>query len=120
VFDTSIDRDPLEFTLGKSAVIQGFEDAVMGMEPGEKKLATVQADDAYGPYREDMVLLVDRKHFPDETKVEVDQQYEIGQADGQRILVTVTDISDSTVTLDANHPLAGKDLTFEIELVAVG
>ncbi|GAB4344829.1 MAG: peptidylprolyl isomerase [Candidatus Abyssubacteria bacterium] len=119
VFDSSVGREPLEFTLGGGQVIQGFEEAVVGMEPGETKTANVAAEKAYGPHREEMVVPVNRGEFPEHIEPEVGQQLQMRRTDGRSIVVTVTDVSETTVTLDANHPLAGKDLTFDIELVEV-
>ena len=119
VFDTSIERDPLQFTIGEGQLIPGFEQAVVGMSPGESKTVEIPADEAYGPYREELVMVVDRDQLPEDLQPEVGQQLQIRQPDGQTILVKVIDVSESSVTLDANHPLAGKDLTFDIELVEV-
>lgn len=118
VFDSSEGQEPLEFTLGSGEVIPGFEQAVQGMQPGEKKEVTVAADDAYGSHRSDWVLEVGREDFPPNIQPEVGQQLQLSQG-GQSFVVTVTDVSDASVTLDANHPLAGKDLTFELELVEI-
>lgn len=119
VFGSSIDNEPLEFTIGEDEIIQGFEQAVVGMSPGESKTATVLADQAYGPHNEEMVLVVDRNQIPEHLKPEVGQQLEVRQADDQTIVVTVTDVSEESVTLDANHPLAGEDLFFDIQLVEI-
>ncbi len=119
VFDTSVDHDPLQFTIGEGQIIPGFEQAVVGMNPGESKTIKVTADDAYGLHHEEMVLVVDRNQLPADLNPEVGQQLQSRQPDGQTIVVTVTDVSESSVTLDANHPLAGKDLTFEIQLVEI-
>jgi len=119
VFDSSTDRDPLQFTIGEGQIIPGFEQAVIGMNPGESKTVDVPSEKAYGPHREELVMEVDRAKFPEHIKPEVGQQLQIPQAQGQAIIVTVTNISESSVTLDANHPLAGKDLTFDIELVEI-
>jgi FKBP-type peptidyl-prolyl cis-trans isomerase 2 len=119
VFDTSVDRDPLEFTIGEGQIIPGFEEAVVGMNPGESKTITVLADEAFGPYREEMVLVVDRSQFPVDLEAKVGEHLQIGQADGRITVVTVTEISESSVTLDANHPLAGKDLTLDIQLIEI-
>ena len=116
VFDTSINRDPLQFTIGEGQIIPGFEQAVVGMNPGESKTTKVPADKAYGSHHKEEVLVVDRNQFPVDLKPEVGQKLQIRQADGQTIVVTVTAVSESSVTLDANHPLAGKDLTFDIQL----
>ncbi len=119
VFDTSIGGDPLQFTIGDGQLIPGFEQAVVGMRPGESKTVKIPADDAYGPYHEELVIVIDRDQFPEDLQPEIGQQLQIRQADGQIIPVTVIDVSESSVTLDANHPLAGKDLTFDIELVEI-
>lgn len=119
VFDSSLDRDPLQFTIGEGHLIPGFQQAVIGMNPGESKTATIPADEAYGPHREEMVVVVDREQFPRHLRPQVGQQLEIHQADDRTIVVMVTDVTETSVTLDANHPLAGKDLTFEIELVEI-
>ncbi|HYO14113.1 MAG TPA: peptidylprolyl isomerase [Thermoanaerobaculia bacterium] len=118
VFDSSEGQEPLEFTLGSGEVIPGFEQAVQGMQPGEKKEVTVAADDAYGSHRSDWVLEVGREDFPPNIQPEVGQQLQLSQG-GQSFVVTVTGVSDASVTLDANHPLAGKDLTFELKLVEI-
>jgi len=119
VFDTSIDRDPLQFTIGEGWLIPGFEEAVVGMNPGESKTTTIPADKAYGPYYEEMVVEVSRSQFPEDLEPEVGQQLQILQADGRAIVVRVTEVSESSVTLDANHPLAGKDLIFDIQLMEI-
>ncbi len=117
VFDTSDDQEPLEFIIGGGQVIPGFEQAVVGMEPGETKTTTIPPDEAYGPHREDMVLTVDRDVFPEEINPEPGQQLQVQQTHGEAAIVVVSAVSDSTVTLDANHPLAGQPLTFDIHLV---
>jgi peptidylprolyl isomerase len=119
VFDTSIDRDPLQFTVGEGQLIPGFEQAVAGMNPGESKTTKVPADKAYGPHRKEMAHAVDRNQFPAHLKPEVGQRLQLRQADGRTMVVTVTDVSESSVTLDANHPLAGEDLTFDIRLIEI-
>ena len=106
-------------TIGEGEVIPGFEEAVVGMNPGESKKVVIPAENAYGPRHEEMVLVVDRQNLPEGVDPQVGQQYQIPQSDGQSIVVTVTDASDSSVTLDGNHPLAGRALTFEIELLEV-
>jgi peptidylprolyl isomerase len=120
VFDSSANRDPLEFTLGDGLLIPGFEQAVLGMSPGESKTAEVSADQAYGPHREAMVVEIDRQEFPPHFQPEVGQQLQIPQSEGQVARLIVTAVSEQKVTLDANHPLAGRDLTFDIQLVEIG
>jgi FKBP-type peptidyl-prolyl cis-trans isomerase 2 len=119
VFDSSVDRDPLEFVLGEGQLIAGFEQAVLGMTPGESKTEKIPAEEAYGPHREEMVVEVERQQLPDNIPLDVGQQLQIQQAPNQIIPVVITAIAESKVTLDANPPLAGKDLIFEIELVGI-
>lgn len=119
VFDTTTDRSPLRFTIGEGQIISGFERAVIGMNPGESKTTEVPADKAYGPHHEEMVVVVDRDQLPGRLEPKVGQQLQIRQEDGRTIVVRVTDVSESSVTLDANHPLAGKDLTFDIRLMEI-
>ncbi len=119
IFDSSKDRDPLSFNLGKNEVITGFENAVMGMEEGESKAITIPSDEAYGDYKKNLVIPVGRDKIPSDINPEVGMQLESVQPDGKRIPVTVTEVEDDQVTLDANHPLAGQDLHFDIELVEI-
>ncbi|MFC1977260.1 peptidylprolyl isomerase [Chloroflexota bacterium] len=117
IFDTSVGREPLEFTIGANQMIPGFEGAVRGMQVGQVKTVTIPAEEAYGPHDEDMVLLVGLDKLPENLNPAVGHRLQIQQEDGNTAVVVVTDISDTMITLDANHPLAGKALTFEIELV---
>jgi peptidylprolyl isomerase len=119
VFDSSAEREPIEFSIGQGMVIPGFEEAAVGMSPGDSKTVTIPADRAYGTYRPELVMIVDRERIPPDLSLSVGQQLEISQNSGQAIPVIVTDIADAEVTLDANHPLAGEDLTFDIELVEI-
>ncbi|MFA7562112.1 MAG: peptidylprolyl isomerase [Methanoculleus sp.] len=119
VFDTSGEQTPLEFTIGSGQIIPGFERAVVGMEPGETKTATIPPEEAYGLHREEMTITVEREQFPDEINPEPGQQLQVQQPDGRMALVVISDVSESTVTLDANHPLAGQPLTFDIRLVDI-
>lgn len=118
VFDSSNGRDPLAFTLGQNQVIPGFENAVAGMQVGEEKTVTIPAAEAYGPHRDELVLVVERSQLPEGLDPATGQQLQLSQG-GQSYLVTVTDVSEQEVVLDANHPLAGRDLTFELRLVDV-
>lgn len=118
VFDSSSGRDPLEFTIGEGRVIPGFEKAVEGMEVGEERTVTIPAQEAYGERRDEMVATVGRDQFPPTIDPEVGQQLQMNQ-NGQAIPVRVTDVSEESVTLDANHPLAGQDLKFDVELVEI-
>jgi len=119
IFDTSLGREPVEFILGAGQVIPGFEEAVVGMSPGESKVVKVLAEQAYGPYQPELVLEVDRNEVPPDLDLEVGLQLVLRQPEGGLIPVTVTKLSESMVTLDANHPLAGKDLIFDIQLMEI-
>ncbi len=119
VFDSSEGRDPLEFTLGSGQVIPGFDNAVDGMSVGDKKVAEIPADQAYGPRQDDAMQDVPREQIPAEIPLEVGLQLQMQAPTGQVVPVTVVEITDETVKLDANHMLAGKDLTFAIELVSI-
>ncbi|HET9581544.1 MAG TPA: peptidylprolyl isomerase [Gemmatimonadota bacterium] len=119
VFDTSQGRSPLEFTIGEGEVIPGFEAAVVGMEPGDSKTITVEPPEGYGERRRDLMVDVERARFPADMEVEVGRQIQIQQADGSPRVATIARVDQESVTLDVNHPLAGKDLRFDIELVEI-
>jgi peptidylprolyl isomerase len=119
VFDTSEGREPLEFTLGGGQVIAGFDEAVTGMAVGEKKSVKVPVDKAYGPRNEELVIAAPKEHVPADINPEVGQKLQMGGPNGELVVVTVVEITDSHIMLDANPPLAGQDLNFDIELVAV-
>uniref|UniRef100_A0A831UET2 Peptidyl-prolyl cis-trans isomerase n=1 Tax=Geobacter metallireducens TaxID=28232 RepID=A0A831UET2_GEOME len=121
VFDSSEEggSGPLEFTIGEGEVIPGFEEAVIGMNAGEAKTVTIPVEQAYGPRMEELVAEVEREYLPQDAEPKLGQQYEVTQDDGQVFNVTVTGMNDTTVTLDANHPLAGRDLVFDIKLVEI-
>ncbi|MEQ8754261.1 MAG: peptidylprolyl isomerase [Coleofasciculus sp. G1-WW12-02] len=119
VFDSSLNREPIEFTIDAGQVIPGFEQAVLGMTPGDSKTEMIPMDKAYGPHRSEMVLEVTRDKMPPDLNPEIGQQLQIQQPNGRVIPVVITDVTDSNVRLDANHPLAGQDLTFDIQLVEI-
>jgi peptidylprolyl isomerase len=116
VFDTSDEKKPLQFKVGEGKLIKGFEAAVIGMEPGELKTVQIPADKAYGPHHPEMVMVIDRKEVPSTITPKVNQMLQVRQKDGTSFAVKVTKVSEETLTLDANHPLAGRDLTFDIRL----
>ena len=120
IFDSSEEREPLSFTLGEGQVIPGFEEAVEGMGEGEKKKTTIPAEQAYGPRRDELILSVPRERFPEDVDPEVGQRLQMQTQEGEVVPVVVADLEEDVVQLDANHPLAGKDLTFDIELIEVG
>jgi peptidylprolyl isomerase len=119
VFATTGSRAPLQLKIGQGQVIPGFENAVVGMGPGESTTAKIPAARAYGPHRKEMTQTIPREQFPKHLKPIVGQVLKDHQEDGEIVNVTVADVSESSVTLDANHPLAGKDLIFDIRLVEI-
>jgi peptidylprolyl isomerase len=120
VFDSTQGQNAVEFTLGTAALMNGFQQAVLGMSPGESKTERIPNQLAYGPYQEALCLQVDRTIFRAERVTpEVGMQLEVRDSEGKAIPVRVTEVSDTNVKLDANHPLAGKDLVFDINLVEI-
>ncbi len=119
VFDTSENREPLRFTIGEGNIIPGFEHAVIGMSPGDSKTERIAADQAYGPYREDMILEVERTRFPEDIEPQVGLPLQLRRSDGQTQSAVVSEVTDEMVKLDANHPLAGQDLIFDIQLLEI-
>jgi len=115
VFDSSVGSEPYEFTLGQGQTISGFEQAVIGMKVGETKTVTIPVDEAYGPRRDDLIVEIGRDRLSPDINPEVGMQLTSGQG-----TVTIIEVSETTVKIDANHPLAGQDLTFDIELVEIG
>ena len=119
VFDSSEGKEPLNFTTGASQVIPGFESAVMGMELGESKEFNALPDQAYGPYYEELVKVVPRAAFPPEVTPTIGMTFEMELPTGQDMSVTIIDIEDNEVTLDANHLLAGETLNFKVRVVSI-
>ena len=119
VFDSSDGREPLTFTVGAGQVIPGFDDAVVGMAVGEKKTVTIPAERAYGEHQDSLLMEVPRTDLPADVEPQVGDQLMIGTPEGQPFPVTIYALGDETVVLDSNHPLAGEDLTFDVELVEV-
>ena len=119
IFDSSIGRHPMQFTLGKGQLIAGFEKAVLGMAAGDKKTVVIPCAEAYGLRQDSAIVEVDRKNLPPNVDAQRGQRLELTQEDDSTILVTVAGASETSLTLDANHPLAGKDLTFDIELMTI-
>lgn len=119
VFDSSEGRDPLEFTLGAGQIIPGFEEGVKDMEEGDKKTIEVSSEQAYGPRDEQLLKEISKEELPPDLQVSEGMQLQAQGPDNQPILLTVAEVKDDSVVLDANHPLAGQDLTFDVELVKV-
>jgi peptidylprolyl isomerase len=127
VFDSSECSDdgcdcssgPLEFTVGEGQVIPGFEAAVVGMQVGDSKQVKIPMAEAYGPHMEELVGVVEKSHLPEGMEPQVGMQLEVTREDGDTFPVLITEVSDTEVVLDANHPLAGRDLTFDIRLVEI-
>jgi len=120
VFDRSEPRGPLEFTLGEGRIIPGFEEAVQGMEQGEIKTVTIPPEQAYGEVRDELILTVPAVQLPEGFAPEVGKQLEMRTGEGETVPVRVVEVGENAVRLDANHPLAGKELIFDLELVAIG
>jgi peptidylprolyl isomerase len=119
VFESSIGKQPLEIVLGKGQLIPGFEKAVLGMQAGENKTVIISVNEAYGPSLKELIFEVPKENLPAGAAPQIGQQLQGSKADGSTMKATITKISDKTVTLDANVPLAGKELTFEIGLVKI-
>ncbi|MFH1702797.1 MAG: peptidylprolyl isomerase [Nitrospirota bacterium] len=119
VFDSSKDRDPLQFTLGKGQLIKGFENAVLGMSIGETKTVRIPSNEAYGTRRDELILKFNKTDFPTNIEPKEGLVLNLRSPDGRTMMAEITEVSVDSVTLDANHPLAGRDLTFKIDLVEV-
>jgi peptidylprolyl isomerase len=119
VFDSSSGGDALSFTIGAGQVIPGFENAVVGMQQGDQKTETIAAERAYGPHREELIFTVSRNDIPQDMELSVGDILQVGFPSGETGSVQVSELGDRTVTLDANHPLAGKTLIFDLELVGI-
>lgn len=120
IFDSSEGHDPLSFTVGDGQVIPGFDDAVVGMEIGDKKDVMIPVERAYGERKEEMVIVAPVEQIPPELDPEIGQMLEVGGTGGEVLKVRVVSLDDENITLDANPPLAGMDLNFSIELVSLG
>jgi len=119
LFDSSEGRDPLQFEVGTGQVIPGFDKAVIGMKVEENKVFTIPADEAYGQMNEELIYQVPKNAIPESLNPTPGQRLVSNLEDGRQIPVTVTEVTEESITLDASHPLAGKDLTFDITIVSV-
>jgi len=119
VFDTSKEQEPFEFKVGNKAVIPGFEKGVVGMKVGDTKTIEIPPEEAYGTKQDQLVVEVNRGEFPDDITPTIGQRLQIRQQDGNPIIVTVTALTEESITLDANHPLAGYTLFFDVEVIEI-
>ena len=119
VFDSSVEREPIEFTLGQGQIIPGFEKGLLNMEVNEKKTVKIPSEEAYGAPRPELVQEVDKAQLPEEIKPEVGMGLVSKSPEGQEMNLVVTEVKDSSIVVDGNHPLAGKDLTFDLEVVEI-
>lgn len=119
VFDSSRTRDPIEFTLGEQGIITGFQEIVVGMEPGESKTTTVPVEKAYGHRNDEMIVEIPRSRVPEDVNPQIGEHVYLARPDGQTIPVRVVEATDAAITVDANHPLAGEALTFDVELMEI-
>ncbi|NGX56062.1 MAG: FKBP-type peptidyl-prolyl cis-trans isomerase SlyD [Candidatus Anoxychlamydiales bacterium] len=119
IFDSKQQVTPLEFKIGDGQIIPAFESALIGMKAGDNKTINIQSDEAFGPYVDELITKVDKNQLPPNLDLTVGQQLQIQQPDGQVLLVKVLNIADNDITFDANHPLAGKDIIFDINLVEI-
>lgn len=120
VFATSADSAPLQFTLGNHEVLPAIEEAIEGMEPGETKTVEIDSGGAYGPRRDELMQEIPRENLPADLDPKVGQQLRMDRPGKEPLIVSISDVSDTSVMIDGNHPLAGKDLSFDLELVEVG
>jgi peptidylprolyl isomerase len=119
VFDSSEKENPLEFVVGNNEVIEGFDEAVLGMQLNDEKTVTISEDKAYGPYDKSLSMVVDINDIGENIELNIGDELEFTDEDNESIIFTVIDIQDNEVTLDANHPLAGQELTFKISVVDI-
>lgn len=119
VFDSSVEREPLEFTLGQGQLIPGFEKAIIGLKVGDSTTTNIPSAEAYGDHNPEMEVQVEKAQLPEGMEPQIGMQLQLNQPNGQAIPVQITKVEGEQVTIDANHPLAGKDLTFDIEVVEI-
>ena len=119
IFDSSLEREPIEFILGQDTVIPGFEQAVIGMEAGESKDVSIPPEDGFGEYSEDLVVNIEKSILPPDINPELGMQLEVSSEEETPRVFTIADIAEDLITLDGNHPLAGKEIAFKIELLEI-
>ena len=119
VFGSSMDDEPFEFAIGEKNMLPGFENAVIGMQKGDTKTITLPPEEAYGPHKKELVSVMERSGFPQEVQLEVGKRLRVRTQDGKHTVVTIKDFTEDSIVLDENDPLAGKTLTFKIELIEI-
>ena len=119
IFGSTMDEEPFEFTIGQKSMLPGFENAVIGMHKGETKTITLPPEEAYGPHKKELVQVMDRSGFPKEINLEIGKRLRVRTQDGKYAIVTIKDFKEDNIVIDENDPLAGKTLTFKIELVDI-
>ena len=119
VFGSTMNEEPFEFTIGEKNMLPGFENAVIGMQIGEKKKIILSPGEAYGPHKKELITVMERSGFPEEIQLEVGKRLRVRKQDGNYSVVTIKDFNEDRIVLDENDPLAGKTLTFNIELVEI-
>lgn len=119
IFDSSLEREPIEFILGQDTVIPGFEQAVIGMEVGESKDVSIPPEDGFGDYSEDLVVNIEKTILPPDINPELGMQLEVSSEEETPRVFTIADIAEDSITLDGNHPLAGAEIAFKIELLEI-
>ena len=119
VFGSSMDDKPFEFAIGEKNMLPGFENAVIGMQKGDTKTITLPPEEAYGSHKKELVSVMERSSFPQEVQLEVGKRLRVRTQDGKYTIVTIKDFTEDSIVLDENDPLAGKTLTFKIELVEI-
>ena len=119
VFGSTMDEESFEFTIGEKNMLPGFENAVVGMQKGDIKTITLSPEDAYGPHKKELVSAMEKSGFPKELQLEVGKRLRVRTQDGKYTMVTIKDFTEDSIVLDENDPLAGKTLTFKIELVDI-
>jgi len=119
IFDSSLEREPIEFILGQDTVIPGFEQAVIGMEVGESKDVSIPPEEGFGEYSEDLVVNIEKTILPPDINPELGMQLEVSSEEETPRVFTIADIAEDSITLDGNHPLAGKEIAFKIELLEI-
>ncbi len=119
IFGSTVDEEPFEFTIGQKSMLPGFENAIIGMHKGDTKTITLPPEEAYGPHKNELVHVMDRSGFPQEINLEIGKRLRVRTQDGKYAVVTINGFTEGNIVIDGNDPLAGKTLTFKIELVDI-